>query len=165
MKTSQEDKLRRGKIVRAEPLHGSSQPDKPLFYTAIYVNRATKSLKEVSHGMEASDPLAEHRAWTTGERLLTQARAAGHELALIFGHYEKLEYWAVAREIVIENDREGKPVTRYRFAELQRIPGRRRERKDLTVVSKKTPLPNDYIRSYVLVQTPSFLRLKDKPGR
>jgi len=36
--------------------------------------------------------------------------------------------------------------------------GPRRERKDLTVVSTKRPLPNDFIKSYALVQTPSFLQ-------
>lgn len=153
-----EDKLRHGEIVRVESLKGSSRLDKPLFHTAIYVNRAPKNLREASHGKDTSDPLTEGKPWTKGERLLAQARDAGHELALIFGYYEKLEYWAVAREIVVETNGEDKRVTRYRFAELQRIPGRRRERKDLTVASTNRALPNDFIKSYVLVQAPSFLQ-------
>jgi hypothetical protein len=159
MKTRKElkDDLGHGEIVRAEPMEESFPLNEPLFHTAIYVNRAPQNLKEASHGMDASDPLTENRPWTTGERLLIQAREAGHELALIFGYYAELEYWAVATEIVIERDEKDKLVTRYRFARLRRIPGPRRERKDLTIVSKKTPLPNDYIRSYVLVQTPRFL--------
>ncbi|MFZ0866015.1 MAG: hypothetical protein WAN06_05165 [Candidatus Sulfotelmatobacter sp.] len=115
-------------------------------------------MKKASHGRDISDPLTEHKPWTTGGKLLAKAQDAGRELALIFGYYERLEYWAVAREIVIETEGEDKPVTRYRFAELQRIPGRRRERKDLIVVSTKKPLPNDFIKSYALVQTPSFLQ-------
>jgi hypothetical protein len=53
--------------------------------------------------------------------------------------------------------RKRKLDTRYRFAELQKIPGRRK-RKDLIVVSTKKPLPNEFIRSYALVPTPSFLK-------
>ncbi len=152
-----EDKLMHSKIVRVEPLEGSSRPDKRLFHTAIYVNRDPKTLRKASHGKDTSDPLTEHKPWTTGKKLLAQAQDAGRELALIFGYYERLEYWAMAREIVVETEGEDKPVTRYRFADLQRIPGPKRERKDLTVVSTKRPLPNDFIKSYALVQTPSFL--------
>ena len=35
----------------------------------------------------------EGKPWTKGERLLTQARDTGRELALIFGYYERLENW------------------------------------------------------------------------
>jgi hypothetical protein len=153
-----EDRLSNAKIVRVEPLKGSSRLDKPLFHTAIYVNRAPTGLRKASHGKDTSDPLMEGKPWTKGERLLTQARDTGRELALIFGYYERLEYWAVAREIVVETNGEDKRVTRYRFAELRRIRGRRRERKDLTVVSTNRPLPNDFIKSYVLVQAPGFLQ-------
>jgi hypothetical protein len=155
-----EDKMRHGEIVRAEPLKESSRLGKPPFHTAIYVNRNPRSLRDASHSREASEPLTEHKPWTTGKKLLAQAQDVGCELALIFGYYEKLEYWTVAREIVVETDVDDKRVTRYRFAELHRIPGRRRERKDLTVLNTKSSLPNDFIRSYVLVQTPSFLQPK-----
>ena len=135
---------------------------KPLFKTAIYVNRASASLPKAIDGKEVSDPLIEYRAWTSGESLLADARDRGFDLALIFAQYEKLEYWAIAEEIaVLEED--GKRVTRYRFSNLREVPGRNRQRNDLTVLSTGERLPNGYIRSYVLVKTPDFL--EQKPGK
>jgi hypothetical protein len=159
-----EDKMGCGEIVRADLLKGSSQLGKPLFHTAIYVNRNPRSLRDASHKREASEPLTEHKPWTTGEKLLAQAQDVGRELPLIFGYYQKLEYWAVAREIVVETDVDDKRVTRYRFADLHRIPGRQRERKDLTVLKTKSSLPNNFIRSYVLVETPGFLQPRRSLG-
>jgi hypothetical protein len=130
---------------------------KPLFKTAIYVNRASASLPKAIEGKDISDPLIEHRAWTSGENLFAEARESGCDLALIFAQYETLEYWALAREIVVREEG-GKRVTRYRFSNLQRITGRSRQRNDLTVISTSSRLPNDYIRSYVLVKTPDFLQ-------
>jgi hypothetical protein len=127
---------------------------KPLFHTAIYVNRRPKELKEKSHGQAPSDWLAEGRRWTSGANLLREARDAGCELPLIFGYYAPLTYWAVARGIKVL-----KKTTAYRFANLQRIRGGQ-ERKSLTVVTSKKPLPNDYIRSYAIIMTPNFLRPK-----
>lgn len=129
----------------------------PLYKDAIYVNRATSSLVDAINGKEISEPLTEHRAWTSGEKLFAEARKNGCDFALIFSQYEKLEYWALASEIVIL-DEDGKRVTRYRFSHLQQIPGRSRLRNDLTVISTGSRLPNEYIRSYVLVKTPDFLQ-------
>jgi len=131
----------------------------PLFKTAIYVNRASATLKKAIQGKEISDPLIENRPWTRGESLLAEARDSGCDLALIFAQYETLEYWAIAREIVVLEDN-AKKVTRYCFSNLNRIPGIRRQRNDLTVISTGSRLPNDFIRSYVLVKTPDFLRRK-----
>lgn len=130
---------------------------KPLFPVAIYVNRTPEALVEAIRGKKISDRLVEHRPWTTGEKLLAKAHRKGFDVALIFAQYETLEYWAVAREIEIREEGD-KKVTDYRFSDLQRIPGRRREREDLTVVSTQNPLPNEYIRSYVLVEKPGFLQ-------
>src|SRR5581483_12110396 len=106
---------------------------KPLFRTAIYVNRASDSLPKAIDGNQVSEPLIEQRPWTSGERLFAEARESGCALALIFAQYAKLEYWAIAEEIAVLEEN-GKRVTRYRFSDLQRIPGRNRQRKDLTVV-------------------------------
>ena len=129
---------------------------KPLFKTAIYVNRASATLKKAIQGKEISDSLIENRPWASGEKIFAKASDSSCDLALIFAQYEKLEYWAVAREIVA-GEEDGKRVTRYRFSNLQRIPGRTRQRNDLTVISTGRPLPNEFIRSYSLVQTPDFL--------
>ncbi|MGO9325867.1 MAG: hypothetical protein ACLP07_15025 [Terracidiphilus sp.] len=129
---------------------------KPLFSTAIYVNRASASLPRAIEGKAISDQLKENRPWTSGERLLDKAREGGCDLPLIFAQYAKLEYWAVAEEIIVAEEG-GEKVTRYRFSNLQRIPGRTRQRNDLTVISTGKPLPNDFIRSYSLVKTPDFL--------
>ncbi len=129
---------------------------KPLFETAIYVNRATESLSKAIKGKEISDPLIEFRSWTSGEKLFVKAQESGCDLPLIFAQYPKLEYWAIAEEIVVLEE-DDKSVTRYRFSNLQRIPGRTRQRNDLTVISTGKPLPNDFIRSYSLVKTPDFL--------
>lgn len=129
--------------------------EKQLFPTAIYVNRAPKTLRKVSHGKAASAPLTEGKLWREGERLLAKATADGCELALIFGYYKLPEYWAVAREIAVEEGNDSGPITRYRFADLHKL--RSRERKDLTVLSTGKPLPNTFIRSYAIVQTPDFL--------
>lgn len=131
----------------------------PIFKTAIYVNRASAKLKKAIQGKEISDPLIENRPWARGESLLAEARGSGCDLVLIFSQYPNLEYWAIAEEIVVM-EVDGKKMTHYRFSSLQRIPGRLRQRNDLTVLSTGSRLPNEYIRSYVLVKTPTFLQQK-----
>lgn len=126
-----------------------------LFKTAIYVNRATNTLLDVNRGKEASLPFTEHRPWVNGERLLAKLPDS-YDLVLIFAHYETLTYWAIAREIMVDN---AKRTTQYCFSDLKEIPGIR-PRKDLIVNSTGTRLPNNYIRSYVLVKTPDFVRPK-----
>jgi hypothetical protein len=135
---------------------------KPLFSTAIYVNRASASLPRAIEGKAISDQLTENRPWTSGERLLDKAREAGCDLPLIFAQFAKLEYWAVAEEINVAEER-GEKMTHYRFSNLQRISGSTRQRNDLIVISTGKPLPNEYIRSYVFVKTPAFLH--QKPGK
>lgn len=126
---------------------------KPLFKTAIYVNRAVASLEEANHGKEASDWLTEHKAWTSGKKFFDEAHESGYDLALIFAQYRELGYWAIAEEIKVDP---AKKTTDYHFSNLQEIHGR--QRNDLTVLSTGEPLPNNFIRSYALVKTPDFLR-------
>jgi hypothetical protein len=128
-----------------------------LFHAAIYVNRSSDALAQALKEKKGADVLVERKSWVTGWNLLKTAHATGFDIALIFAHFEDLEYWAIAREITLEPD----GGTRCRFSDLKRIPKQpRRQRKDLTVLSTKKPLPNNFIRSYALVETPKFLGTK-----
>jgi hypothetical protein len=131
---------------------------KQLFHTAIYVNRASESLPKAVEGKDISDALTEYRPWTSGKKLFDDARESGCDLALIFAQFSQLDYWAIAEDITVREDNDGKKVTNYRFSSLQKIPGRARYRSDLTVLTTGEPLPDAFIRSYVLVKTPAFLK-------
>jgi hypothetical protein len=74
----------------------------------------------------------------------------GKELPLIFAWFAELTFWAIATEILVNED-----GTSYRFAHLCPIKGCHRN--DLTLVNTGKPPPNNFIRSYALVKTPKFL--------
>jgi hypothetical protein len=121
-----------------------------LFRLAIYVNASSDGLQAANRGKEPSLPRTEKKRWTRGLQLLEEARSLGQELPLVFAHYAELTFWAVAREITVNEE-----TTDYRFVNLLPIRGFRRS--DLMVDSTASPLPDNFIRSYAVVRTPSFL--------
>ncbi|MFA5192851.1 MAG: HNH endonuclease [Verrucomicrobiia bacterium] len=124
----------------------------PLFRSAIYVNASNKHLRDASRGSEPSHPITEKKRWTSGKKLLDEARSRGEELPLIFAVFAELTFWAVAREITLYES-----STEYQFADLQPFPEKRYRRSNLVVRSTGAPLPDTFIKSYALVQTPPFL--------
>jgi predicted HNH restriction endonuclease len=125
-----------------------------LFHASIYVNANPDRLRGASHGPDPSEPLLENKPWTTGSRLYEEAKAAGEELPFVFAHLEPLVGWALARDVKLEGR-----TTSYRFAYYREFAeGRGYQRNDLTVLKTQQPLPNDFIRSYAIVQTPRFLQ-------
>lgn len=121
-----------------------------LFKSAIYVNASSNRLRAASRGSEPSLPLSEKKRWTSGQKLLAEARSRGEELPLIFAQYAPLTFWAVAREITLHQG-----ATEYQFSDLRPLHGYRRS--DLAVVKTGAPLPDEFIRSYAVVQTPEFM--------
>jgi len=128
-----------------------------LFKSAIYVNASSDRLRDASRGSKPSVPITEKKRWATGLRLLTEARKRGQELPLIFAHYAPLTFWALARDITLHDS-----TTDYQFTNLQPLHGHRR--RDLIVESTDLPLPDEFIRSYAIVRTPSFLIADETPG-
>jgi hypothetical protein len=61
--------------------------------------------------------------------------------------------WALVRSIEVSEKR-----TLYSFAHLKKITGHKRS--DLRVVSTGKPLPDKFIRSYAIVQTPGFIKAR-----
>ena len=123
-----------------------------LFPSAIYVNASVDRLRAASSGSAPSTPIVEGKRWAGGLKLFTEARAARQVLPLIFAQNATLAFWAEAESIDL-----GDSSTRYTFTNLRGLKGRRRS--DLTVESSGAPLSDDFIRSYALVRTPSFLKL------
>ncbi len=121
-----------------------------LFPLAIYVNASSERLRSCTQGSKPSEPIEEGKRWTTGVKLLAEAKEQGLQLPLIFAQYAPLTFWANASSIEVLPS-----GTRYSFSELHPLSGHRRS--DLTVDSSDKPLPNDFIRSYVIVRTPAFL--------
>ena len=121
-----------------------------LFKTSVYVNASSNRLLAASRGGGPSLPLVEKKRWTTGCRLLDEARQRGEELPLVFSHFPNLTFWAVATDITVDEN-----TTEYCFRNLRRIRGYRR--RDLVVESTAAALPDEFIRSYALVRTPAFL--------
>jgi hypothetical protein len=123
---------------------------KTLSASAIYVNASTQHLLDASRGDSPSIPISEGKRWVTGILRFQEAKRDGKALPLIFAQYSELIFWAVATDIEVDDT-----GTNYRFAHLCPIHGRHRN--DLTVEKSGRPLPNNFIRSYALVQTPKFL--------
>jgi hypothetical protein len=118
--------------------------------SAIYVNASSKHLLEASCGDSPSRAIREGKRWITGSLRFREAEVDGKSLPLIFAHYSELIFWAIATDIKVDE-----VGTTYRFSKLRPITGHFRS--DLTLVNTGKPLPNNFIRSYALVQTPKFL--------
>ena len=128
-----------------------------LFPHAIYVNASVDHIRAASNGESPSAPIEEGKRWAAGHKLFAEAAAAGQVLPLIFAQYAPLTFWAEAASIEL-----GDGSTTYTFRNLQEIKGRRR-RSSLTVESTGAPLPDNFIRSYALVRTPTFLKRAAAP--
>ncbi len=136
-----------------ETAESASPSSAPQFLDrAIYVNASSDRLRAANRGEVPSASITEKKAWTTGERLLEEASAAGVLLPLIFAQYAPLTYWGIARSIKVNA---ASKQTVYRFSHL--MPVQARHRHDLVVASTGRPLPDNFIRSYAIVRTPSFL--------
>jgi len=127
-----------------------------LFPYAIYVNASVERIRAASRGDSPSSPIVEGKRWAGGHKLFAEARATGQVLPLIFAQYAPLTFCAEAASIELDN-----ASTTYAFRNLQEIIGRRRS--NLTVESTGAPLSDDFIRSYALVRTPSFLKIAATP--
>ncbi|OOP56674.1 MAG: hypothetical protein AYP45_07820 [Candidatus Brocadia carolinensis] len=122
--------------------------------SAIYVNVSSDRLRSCARESGPSMPISEGKRWTTGAKLLAEAKDQSRQLPLIFAQYAPLTFWAIAVSIEVSTT-----GTRYSFASLRPLSGRRRS--DLTVQSSGAPLPDDFIRSYAIVRTPDFLSPSD----
>jgi hypothetical protein len=119
---------------------------------AIYVNASSANLRAASRGANPSTPIEEGKRWTSGANQLSESRANGAILPLIFAQYRELSYWAQAATIELTES-----GTLYSFVRLQPLSGHFRN--DLIVDSSGSSLPNEFIRSYAIVRTPSFLQV------
>jgi hypothetical protein len=122
----------------------------------IYAIRHSEQLDHV-YGTSRIGEFQENTNWKTGKKLFEDAQADGEILPIIFGAAEAnlgLIYWARLTGVQVDDAGE---TTTYLFTNLARI-APARDKNDLTVVSTGLPLPNDYIRSYVLCETPIWVR-------
>jgi 5-methylcytosine-specific restriction endonuclease McrA len=98
----------------------------------------------------------ERGPWTTGNRILQEARQSAHRVPLLFAPAEAdiiggVIYWALIDDITLT-----RLNTIVRFSGLQRIP-KKWPLSSLIKLSTGEPLSNNYIRPYVPCRTPSFL--------
>lgn len=126
---------------------------KSLSLSAIYVNASSERLLTASRGTDPSQPITEKKRWVSGYKRFKEAISLDQQLPLIFAQYAPLTFWAVATDIKVD-----KTTTTYRFANLRPLQGYRRS--DLVVESTGAPLPDEFIRSYSLVNTPAFLSVE-----
>jgi len=121
-----------------------------LHHTAIYVNAASTRLEGASRLHAESAEIRERKRWVTGADLLAEAKNSNVELPLVFAQYADLTFWALARSIKVDD-----AGTTFTFGNLRHLKGFRRS--DLTVASSRAPLPDNFIRSYSIIETPGFL--------
>lgn len=125
-----------------------------LYEKAVYVNLTPERLKEATRGRVLSLHITEKKRWVEAKKLHRMADQEGSQMAVLFGDSRylcTLEYWAVLRTINVAADR-----TAYQVTPPVRIRGRNAT--ELIVCSTGKPLVPDFRRSYVIVETPEFLR-------
>jgi hypothetical protein len=120
--------------------------------SCIYAIKHTRTLAD---DFEAgAGRLLSGKRWVSGDRLLTQARAAGEVVPLVLAAADSdaqgLLYWAVIDDIDL-----GVDSTACSYSTMRRIDGR--PLSALRVQSTRKPLPDSFRRSYAICETPSFL--------
>ena len=132
--------------------------DTRLYDRAVYVNLTPERLRGATRGRALSLHITEKKRWVQAKKLLQMADQEGRRLAVLFGDSRylcTLEHWAILRTILVSEDR-----TAYQVTRPVRI--RDHEATELIVCSTSKPLVADFRRSYVIVETPDFLRFPTK---
>jgi len=96
----------------------------------------------------------EARAWTTGYRLWSKAKAARVAMPILLADAtdcSRLLYWGVLTGVVIEEK-----TTRYSVKQMRKISGRHSPQ-ELLLKSTGKPIAANFIRPYAICRTPSFL--------
>jgi hypothetical protein len=124
---------------------------KELFASCVYAIKLPQTLLEASR---TGTELIEGKRWVGAEKMLSEATDAGQELAIVFADSRDCSLligWSVIRKIVVHEKH-----TEYWIGPMWRLPRKRPQ--DLVRWEKGRRIAPDYIRSYVLCETPLFLR-------
>lgn len=148
----------RGANGAHEPQNGQSCESGPttkgIFSSAIYTITHPEKLEAILDQEGGSGTLTESKPWTSGLKLLEQARKANLDLPVLFADAldcSRLLFWARLTDIDITAG-----GTRYTFERLTRLPGRR-STQELVLLSTGQTIAPGYIRPYALCQTPRFV--------
>lgn len=121
------------------------------------IKRSDDLIAAVRNGGAGS--FTEDRAWVRGKKLLEEARRAGERFPVIFAPAETTLHlfgWALLDEITVGEK------TDYSFSGLRTFD--RRISKTRLRKENGDPIPENYIRSYVVVRKPGFLRELTPPA-
>lgn len=126
-----------------------------LFPSCVYTIRHSQALAD-DYASGGSGEFTERSPWTTGNRILQQARQSQQRVPVLFAPAEAdiiggVIYWALIDDIALTPQ-----GTTIRFSSLQPLPKKHRL-SSLKKLSNGEPLSDDYIRPYVPCRTPAFL--------
>jgi len=100
--------------------------------------------------------LTEQKAWKTGSQLWAEAEQSGERMPIVFSGADVetgLFYWATIDDITVDYENRH---TICSYSNLREITPRRK-RSQLQLRDGNRKLSDDYIRSYAICKTPSFL--------
>ena len=121
--------------------------------SAVYAIATPERIQAACRGDRPSERLTDRKRWVTARRLFLKAGELGLDVAILFAdarHCERLVYWAVLRELDIDDG-----GTRYRFARRREIAGHATQ--ELVLARTHHPIAEGFIRSYAICETPPFV--------
>jgi hypothetical protein len=119
------------------------------FYTILHPDR----LDEIARSTTATE-LHETKRWVTAKRLFDEARASGHDVAVLYADAafdcSKLLYWGLVQTLKV-----GPGGTTYTVRDLHPLRGHRTQ--ELVLRSTQANIAEGYLRPYAIVRTPNFV--------
>jgi len=124
--------------------------------TCIYTIAHPEKLAEWTKAGEGE--LQEKKGWTTGKKLLAEAKKNKQTVALLLADStdcSRLTHWAIVKQIKI-----GPKGTKCTFHSVKAF-DRIHQPQELTLASTNRRIAEDFIRPYAICQTPYFVRALD----
>jgi len=125
----------------------------PLADYSVYAIKSRPDIdRAIANGGKGT--FIENKRWIAVERLFRTAQREQTPMLVLLGYAEDTDgvrYWATLTDVTVDGDR-----TVYKFDNLTKILPKR-SLSFLTLKSTGKPLSNEFIRSYAICQTPSFI--------
>lgn len=140
----------RGNRALTDARHTETKLCSTCVYTIVQIDRLRDFAARGGVGA-----VSERRPWTSAERLLKEAHAAGLRLPVIFADAAdctRLHYWALLTTVNPSSN-----GTTFAFEQMQPLPSGHTPQ-ELILRSTGRPIAPGFIRPYAICRTPGFLR-------
>jgi hypothetical protein len=131
----------------------ASKPASPLLFKfSIYTIVLEDKLKAAVENDLTT--FQEGQAWTSGSRLLAEAKEAGEDMPVVFADAadcSRLLYWGILTDVVVKDN-----TTQYSVKSVQEINGQHSPQ-ELLLKSTGNKIRPNFIRPYAICETPLFL--------